>query len=489
MRQLYALFLSSCLLFVSCSQPSKPDPATGIAAVEQGLLPGILVEGDSIPHYSLEARMAHYNVPGLSIAVIEDGRLLWAKGYGLANTLTGKAVDTATLFQAGSISKPVAALAALQLWEQGKVDLDTDVNTYLQGWKVPDSPFTDSTKVTLRRLLTHSAGLTVHGFPGYAQADTFPNIAAVLEGRGNTAPIVVDTVPGSIWRYSGGGYTVIEKVVEDVSGLPLEEYMARNILPQLGMTHSTYQQPLQAPFTDNASAAYSGKGEPFEDGPWHNYPEQAAAGLWTTPSDLAAYCIAVQEILAGKREGPISQATARAMLTPHLNNWGLGPALSKEGDSLRFGHGGKNEGFTNDLLATAYQGRAVIVMTSADRGGGLIGEIERAVSKVYGWGMKEPRTVRLETITPDSLQAYTGRYLLDFEVPGIGEYWATVSVEGNRLRVDDPNNGQVNFLSPLDAENFVDLETGDDAAFKIGEGQREMVFLKRFRFVRQESGD
>jgi len=482
-----ALFLGiSLTLLFSCSQPQKPDPAVKLAAVEQGLFPGILVEGESIPHYALEARMAHYAVPGLSVAVVEGGRLLWAKGYGVANTRTGRAVDTATLFQAGSISKPVAALAALQLWEQGKVDLDTDVNTYLKGWKVPDSPFTDSAKVTLRLLLTHSAGMTVHGFPGYAQTDTFPDITAVLEGRGNTGPIVVDTVPGSLWRYSGGGYTVMEKVVEDVSGLPLEEYMARNIFPQLGMTRSTYQQPLQAPFTDNASAAYNGKGELVE-GLWHNYPEQAAAGLWTTPTDLASYCIAVQEILAGKREGPISQATARAMLTPHLNKWGLGPATNKEGDSLRFGHGGKNEGFTNDMLATAYQGTAVIVMTSADRGGGLIGEIERAVSQVYGWGLTEsPRTVRLANLSPDSLQGYAGRYLLDFQVPEIGDYWVTVTVEGGRLKVDDPNNGQTDFLSPLDAENFLNLETGDDVAFSVGKDTLEMVFVKRFRFVRQE---
>ncbi|EAR14519.1 serine hydrolase domain-containing protein [Robiginitalea biformata] len=481
MRYLYVLTI--LFFFISCASETGDDRAAEIHTVENGLLPGILVEGESIPRYSMEERMEKYNVPGAGIAVVSDGKLRWARAYGVANTQTGQPVDTATLFQAGSISKPIAALAALQLWEEGKVDLDADVNTYLKDWKVPQSAYTDSARVTLRLLLTHSAGMTVHGFPGYKQTDRFPDIVTVLEGRGNTDPIVVDTVPGSLWRYSGGGYTVMEKVVEDVSGMPLETYMDKNILPQLGMHHSTYQQPLGSPFTDNASAAYDRDGE-LIDGLWNNYPEQAAAGLWTTPSDLAAYCIAIQEILSGERNGPISQQTAQAMLTKHLGDWGLGPALQKEGDSLLFGHGGKNAGFTNNMLATAHQGRAVIVMTNADQGGNLMGEAIRAVSDYYGWGFSKPRTVQLIEMAADSLAVLAGNYVLDFPVPGIGEYRIFVEPRDGNLFVKDPNNGEENLLSPMDSLKFVDVEKGENVRFSVVGDTLEMTWNGRYRFLR-----
>ena len=483
MRSL-SLLLTAFVLISACKSEKQPDFSEDISAVENGLLPALLEDGDSTTRYSLMDRMEHFNVPGVSIAVVRNGKLEWARAYGTANTESGQAVDTATLFQAGSISKPVAALAALQLWEQGKVDLDTDVTAYLQSWKLPDTVYSDSAKVTLRMLLTHTGGTTVHGFPGYAQSEEFPSDIEVLDGLGNTDPIRVDTIPGTRWRYSGGGYTIMERVVEDVNGETFEAYMARHILPQLGMVHSTYQQPLQAPYTANASAAYDGDGELYE-GYWHNYPEQAAAGLWTTPADLAAYCIAVQEILAGKRGGPVSEATVAAMLTKHQNDWGLGPALRREGDSLLFGHGGKNAGFTNNMIAAARQGFAIIVMTSADQGGALMSEVIRGASEHYKWGLDAPRRVRLIGLSEGDLQQWAGRYLLDFQVPDVGgDYWIEVSVKEGKLFVDDTNNGQQQYLSPRDTLEFLDMENGDEVYLKMQDGQAELTFNGRYRFVR-----
>ena len=329
-------------------------------------------------------RMEDYDVPGVSIAVVANGKLDWAKGYGIANTDTGYKVDDKTLFQAGSISKPIAALAALQLASEGKVRLNSDINRYLKNWKIRENEFTTTEKVTLKRLLTHTAGVTVHGFPGYTQKDSFPTIETVLNGKGNTDPVKIDVIPGSNWRYSGGGYTVMEKMVEDVSGLPLEEYMERYVLKPMGMNNSTYAQPLPEVLHSTASAAYNDKGQ-IAEGLWHNYPEQAAAGLWTTPTDLAKYCIEIQEILSGKKQGVLSKKMIELMLVKHRNNWGLGLSLDGEGDSLKFGHGGKNEGFTNNLVAFAHKGRAVIIMTNGDNGGMLIGEIQKSIFEHYQW--------------------------------------------------------------------------------------------------------
>jgi len=260
MKLLYLPILIVITFFTACSTTTHVDLKDEIEVIENGLMKAVQIKGDIPKRFSLAERMEYHKVPGVSIAVVIDNKISWAKGYGIANTETGKEVGVNTLFQAGSISKPLAALSALKLVEEGSVDLDHDVNTYLTSWKIPDNDFTQDEKVTLRRLLTHTAGLTVHGFPGYSQTDTFPSIEQVLNGEGNTAAIVVDTTPGNTWRYSGGGYTVMEKLVEDMSGLPLEEYMNTNILQQMGMSNSTYKQPLPVDQHSLASAAYDNKG-------------------------------------------------------------------------------------------------------------------------------------------------------------------------------------------------------------------------------------
>ncbi len=487
MKTILLSALLTVALFTACNYEQPIDLTNEISTIENGLLSAIQVKGDSIIQFNILERMKLHKVPGVSIAVVEDGKLKWAKGYGIANTNNGNKVDINTIFQAGSISKPLAALSALKLVEEGKINLDEDVNTYLRDWQIPDSKFTTDEKVTLRRLLTHTAGMTVHGFPGYQQTDSFPSITTVLNGDGNTDAIYVDTIPGSIWRYSGGGYTVMEKVVEDISGLPLEEYMSQNILSQMSMTNSTYEQPLGDKYQANASAAYDNKGEIIE-GLWHNYPEQAAAGLWTTPTDLAKYCLEIQEIVAGKTDGVLNQEIVKMMLTKSKNDWGLGPSLAWEADSLRFQHGGKNAGFTNNMIAFAHQGNAIIVMTNADNGGKLIGELLRSVSSYYGWGLRSPRVVETIEVPVDKLKAFTGKYILDFQVPEIGDYYIEVTVKDNKLVVYDPNNSETNILTALEELKFIDLATGDDIEIQVSEdtGEIGMLFNNRFRFDKVE---
>lgn len=485
MKNLSLLSLIIFLVFISCKKEEKVDPSTELADIENGLLPAFQVKGEPLKSYNILDRMDHHRVPGVSIALVEDGKLKWAKGYGVANKNTGLMVDENTIFQAGSISKPLAALAALKLTEEGQLNLDQDVNVYLKGWQIPDNEYTGEKKVTVRRLLTHSAGMTVHGFPGYQQKDSFPSIIQVLNGEGNTAKILVDTVPGSIWRYSGGGYTVMEKVVEDVSGLPLEEYMNKNILPAMGMDHSTYQQPLGEDAFANASAAYDMEGKIIE-GLWHNYPEQAAAGLWTTPGDLAKYCIEIQEIRKGKKNGVLSRESINRMLTKNQNDWGLGPSLRWEADSLIFQHGGKNAGFTNNMMAFANRGEALIVMTNADNGNKLIGEIMRSVSAYYGWGVSEPREVEILNLSEAQLTRFEGKYILDFQVPEIGDYFVEVSVKNGQLVVDDLTNGQSSVVRALDEMEFLDLDEGDQIRFQDDDESLSLLWNNRYRFHKVE---
>ena len=254
----------------------------------------------------------------------------------------------------------------------------------------------------------------------------------------------------------------MEKVVEDVSGLSLDDYMSKNILLPIGMKNSTYQQPISKEYQNNISAAYDGNGKLIK-GLWNNYPEQAAAGLWTTPSDLAIYCIEIQDILKGKKDGVLTKETVEKMLTKHENDWGLGPSLEGEKDSLIFGHGGKNAGFTNDMKAYAYQGNAVIVMTNADNGGMLISEIINAVSKYYYWGISKPKTIEVVELSDADLKQYMGKYELK-------EYNLIVEVQfkENQLFLTNTPIGDFNLL-PMTNSKFIDLESGTVIEFFVDE--------------------
>jgi CubicO group peptidase (beta-lactamase class C family) len=375
----------------------------------------------------------------------------------------------------------VAALAILKLADQGKVDLDTDVNEYLTSWKIPDYDFEE--KVTIRRLLTHTAGTTVHGFPGYKPSDDFPDDNKVLNGEGNTAKVIVDTEPGSNWRYSGGGYTIMEKVVEDVSGMSFQEYMRTEVLDPIGMTRSTYEQPLPENRWGEASAAYDAEGNLIE-GSWHNYPEQAAAGLWTTPEELAVYFMHIQGIVAGE-PGLLSREMVMEMLTKHQNDWGLGPGLRYDGDSLMFGHGGKNAGFTNNMMGFVYQGNAAIVMTNGDRGGALMNEFLTSVSEQFNWKMAQPRMVEIVDLPPEQMKKLAGIWKYDGQVPEIGDYTMKLSVEEDKLVVYDPQEETTYYFSPMADMKFIDLERNENISFTCNDGCSEFAWNGQYRFLKQ----
>ncbi|MEM5774871.1 MAG: serine hydrolase domain-containing protein, partial [Anaerolineaceae bacterium] len=403
--------------------------------IENHLQPAFQIEGQRAPEMTLADRMAHYNVPGVSLAVVENGEIAFSKAYGLADAETGQPAKTATLFQAASISKPVSALAAMALVQAGKLDLDADVNSVLKSWQVPDNEFTQTEKVTLRRLLSHNAGLTVHGFPGYAKGVEIPTIQQVLLGQppANTGAVVVDVLPGSIWRYSGGGTTVAQLLMMETTGLTHAELMQQYVLGPAGMVHSTYQQPLPAERHAEASTAHSTDGKPVP-GKWHIYPEQAAAGLWTTPEDLCRYVIAVQKSLQGQPGAILSPEVAKEMLRVQFGSWGLGPQIKGQGQSLSFSHGGSNEGFRCEMMGYAHTGQGIAVMTNSDNGSGLCQEILRAAARAYGWEDFLPPVKPALTLADDVLQTYTGVYAF----PEQPEVTFTVACENGRLVIQTP---------------------------------------------------
>ena len=375
------------------------------------LLPATITQGEKPATTKLTERMAALHVPGVSIAVIHDGKIEWAKGYG-AVSVGGAPVTPETLFQAASISKPVTAMAVMHLVQTGKLNLDTDVNEYLKSWRVPANDFTRKAKITLRELLSHTAGMTVHGFPGYASDAPLPTFAQILNGAkpANSPAILVDIAPGSEWRYSGGGFVVMQQLLLDVSGKPFPALMKETVLGPAGMAHSTYEQPLPKSRMGETAMPYHSNGQPTPGGP-HVYPEMSAAGLWTTPSDLARFAIELQRALAG-RSLILSAAIAREMLTPIKGGWGLGIGVGGSAGHPYFQHGGANDGFQCNMVAYN-SGDGVAIMTNSDSGGQLAGEILRTIAYQYKWPNFAPRELPNPaniSVSAETLQRYTGVY-------------------------------------------------------------------------------
>jgi CubicO group peptidase (beta-lactamase class C family) len=383
-----ALSLTVSALAQSKSQSAQKDSdlAARMQRVENGIPPIPLSAAEPATPLSIEKLMELYKCPGLSVAVIDNFKIAWAKGYGVTEAGTHTPVTVHTLFQAGSISKPVAATGTLSLAEHGKLSLDENVNLKLKSWQVPDNEFTKDQKVTLRRIMSHSAGLTVHGFPGYEVGTPIPTLVQIFNGEppANTDPIRVDIVPGTKFRYSGGGVTIEQQLVIDVTGKPFPQFMRETVLDKIGMADSTYEQPLppaRAAMTATGTRA-DGKLIP---GKWHIYPEMAAAGLWTTATDLAKFGIEIGLSKQGKANHVLSEATTREILKPQIEQVGLGFFLGEYKNPEEFGHNGADEGFQALLIMFADTGKGVAIMANSDNGISVANALTQSVAKEYGW--------------------------------------------------------------------------------------------------------
>ena len=477
-RLLQIALACSCLTRLAHGQTS-PETQAHIEHVTSGLLPNILLKDDPHPRHTLAEEMAASHVPGVSIAVIHHGAIEWAQGFGVTR-IGGPPVTAATLFQAGSISKPVAALAALRLVQAGKLSLDADVNSVLKSWKLPDDPKANGKPVTLRELLTHTGGTTVHGFPGYASDAPVPTLVQVLNGEkpANTPAIRIEAEPGTHFNYSGGGLTIMQQMVIDVSGHPFADVVRDTVLKPMGMTHSTYQQPLPADQKSVAATPYQADGKPVPGGA-HTYPELAAAGLWTTPSDLARYAIEVQQSLAGKANHVLSPEMTRQMLTPGVGGWGLGVELGGAPANPYFTHGGVNEGFESLFVAYEAQGgEGAVIMTDAQGGLQLAGDLMRSIAAEYGWPDFHPTVRASVSVSPDLLASYAGTYQIapNFDL--------VVTVEDGHLVTQGTGQPKFSLVAesptkffPLvfDAEiEFVKDDSGKVSALILHQGGHDM---------------
>jgi CubicO group peptidase (beta-lactamase class C family) len=382
----HLLLFCACLLLLSggCAGDAVESRITSVES-------GLLAELGDPPwrRLALADRMAHYNVPGVGIAVVNDFEIEWAKGYGVLEAGGDEPVTPDTLFQAASIGKTIVAVTAMRLVEGGLLDLDRDVNERLTSWKVPASEFTAHEKVTLRRLLSHSAGTNSYGYQGYARGRALPTLRQVLDGEppANSPPARVVAVPGTGFDYSNSGFVIVQQLLMDVTGKPFERLAAEKVLDPVGMTHTTFEVPLPARLESIVARGHWPDGRAIEGG-WHTYPEQATgASLWATPSDLARFGIEMMRAYNGEAGRAVPADVAREVLTrqtPDGARYGLGFGVSEEsGRGFYFSHDGGTEGYRCFFVMYPGLGRGAVIMTNGHAGDGLWREILNGISVEY----------------------------------------------------------------------------------------------------------
>ncbi len=398
------------ILLLACETKSSLQRAK-IREVENGLLRAVYFKGEKLEKLKLEERMVFYRVPGLSLAMIDQDSISWVKAYGYCDQKDDGQVTPETVFQAGAFSQPVAAALALSLVEEGKLGLDVDINNYLKAWKVPLTEATLGHPVTLRHLLLHRAGFSNWVFPGYGKDEPFPTLLQVLKGEkpAVNTPLVPLDPPGSVIRTSESGYVVLQQLLEEVSQQPFAELAEQRIFRPIGLKNTAFSADVPAELKHKVASGHQRDGSVYPER-WRRYPELAAKGLWTTPSEMAVFLTELMAAARGEEGKLLSAAAARAMLTAQAASRGFGLYVEGSGDDLYFHCQGRTAGFACALLVFPGKRQGVVVMTNSDNGQVLIDEIIRSVAAAYKWPHFKPVERPLYRLDPSIYQRYVGRY-------------------------------------------------------------------------------
>lgn len=450
----FPIALVFCLALWGCSKPSPKEQ------VEKGLLPVAPVKG--WPSWTLQERMERYHVPGVSIAVFDNFEIVWAAGYGTA--AGSEPVSTETLFQAGNLSMLLTTMMALEQVENGKLALDAPIDTALTSWHLPASELTAAQPLTLRHLLSSTAGLSVVQLPGYELDDRLPTLAQMLAGElpANTPPVRPQRPPGQQYVLTPGGFLVVQQALEDVTGTPFAELAGSTVLSPLGMTASSLTQPLSADRLNAAASGHLASGTPVA-GKGRVYPELAAGGLWTTPSDLARLLIEVVSATHGKGK-VLSAEVAAQMFKTVAGSAGLGALVANQGGTPRLASAGSPQGFFGRIVAYPERGAGAVVLANSDNGRQLVLEIFQGIGRTYEWPGFVPAQVDPVKVDTEALDALTGRYAVSdagvLLVRRQGDHLEAREVLASSLELWNP-------IVPIVGNAYADINSGQRVGFKV----------------------
>ncbi|NQZ11469.1 MAG: serine hydrolase [Algicola sp.] len=399
------------LLGISCLVMSTFTTTSTIAAQpvdKMQLAISHIDAGDGLT-VTVEQAMAKSGLLGLSVAVIEDYKISWTKTWGVKNAKTKTAIDAQTSFSTASISKAITATVFAILAEKGLIDLDKPVALYLKSWQLPDNEFTQSTTITLRHLLSHTAGTTMHGFKDFYLGQTIPSLVDVLKGGPipGTRTMDVDFNPGSQWRYSGGGYVIAQVAIEDHLGKSLAAIAQEHLFKPLGLENTTMWQPHQKGFLSNAATAHNRKGEVIG---LPICPQLAPSGMWSNPTDMATLIIEMQNALRGAPTKVISTKVAKLVTTEVKMGIGLGWFVSDPiGNRGSFSHGGANTGTGGHIYGTMTEGYGIAVFGNGPNGirVPMLNKLKASIIKAHDWRIELPGK---EAMTAKMLKNIPGRY-------------------------------------------------------------------------------
>src|SRR5581483_10078179 len=440
-RHLWLSLIASLIVQGAMGQAADGAAVLREKAVEENLHYLAAIKGRPDPGMSLLDQMSRLHVPGVSIAVIHEKRIDWSKGYGVTR-LGGPAVSASTLFSAASMSKPVTAMAVLRLVQEGKIDLDVDVNVYLKSWKIPANEYTKNHAVTVRELLSHTSGIGTHNGMIYDPDKGVPSMLDILDGKSpaTTPPVRVESEPGTKYAYANGGYLILELLITELTGKPFAEAMKELVLAPIGMSQSTFEAPLSPAKAETAATAYEENGTTGYAAAHIVEPNAAAGGLWTTATDYAKFVIELQKEYTGESHRVLNQKVARMMVTAGMGpsesiRWGLGVRVKGTPPHIYFEHGGSAV-YQCDMVGYP-SGDGVVVLTNGGGGGQLSDQIVRSVAQAYGWPDFQPVEHTVVQLDPSKFDRYVGTY--DF---------IKVTHDGNHLMAEIPLGSKAQELFP-----------------------------------------
>ena len=467
----------------SCKQNSRTEKHSAdveekIKQVENNLAGW--VQTGSNDRWNLAERMKQCGINGVSIAVVHNYKIDWARGYGFADISEKRPVTEATLFQAASISKSLNSMGVLKLVQEKKLNLDNDINNYLLSWKFPYDEKSNNRPITLKNLLSHTGGLTIHGFPGYTRGDTLPTLLQILDGQkpANTEAVRSSTEPGKNVIYSGGGTTITQQILLDITRQSYDVFMKKNVLNPLGMSASSFTQPPEKMNERLLATGYKADGTEVP-GKYHIYPEQAAAGLWTNPTDLCKYIIETQLSYNGKSSRVLTPEMTVLRVTPILEDAALGTFVNSRvtGSYKYFNHNGGNEGFSCMSTGCLDNGEGVVIMTNSDNPS-ILEEIANSVASVYNWkDYYLPEIKKVVNVDKSVLEKYTGKY--DFNGTQI-----TIIMSDTGLSVNPFGNVLWQLYFTSDSDFFV-RESRGMAKFRTGKDRKVKGFVSDGRLLKK----